>query len=474
MSSLFDFSRNIRKLTGEKKYQEALAYFKSNKKEFATSDIAGNEYLISDMLSCLRHANYYDAGFIFLKTYGINITSETKERVLTSYGWLLWSKYKAENSNLNNSEEQTYSFDEEEEENTQDNNIHHTKNELIENIEILIPLLLNINSDFSKTLISHLFSVVLKTEKNKPSPNWKLVNEFCNHFDPKQLSRNCSTIQIERKGQLKPMELASDLENWYAYKTKALLKIGGWQECLEIAKKALDELNNFHYSNDVWFSRRVALSKKKLGNTEDTIKELEAILRNKNEWFIQKELAELYFEKEDIDRAFKFSIDAINNFGPLEFKIDLLYLMGKIHQAKGDPETALKHFYLSSIIRNSNGWKIPQKLSTELQQYENTEKDKINLKNLESELKGYWKSLIQKKHIPNESRNQQGTILRVLHDNERGKDGFLKCNNKEYYFSLSVNYYLTQEIDINSEVIFEICLSTDGTKEFAKIKGMAT
>ena len=472
MSSLFDFSSHIRKLASDKKYQDALSYFKANKNEFDNAAIASNEYLVSDMLSCLRHTSYFDAGFLFLQTYGIKITSNTKERILTAYGWLLWSKYKAENLNLNNSEEHSYHF-EDDEEYIPDENLHYSKNELIEKIESLIPLLLNINSNFSNTLISNLFSIVLKTEKKKPSPNWKLVNDFCNHFEPEQLSKDCSTIQVERKGQLREMELASDMENWYAYKTNALLKLGEWRECLELSKKALKEFNNFHYSNDVWFSRRIALSKRNLGNTEETIAELEAILRRKKEWFIQKELADLYFEKSNLDQALKFSIDAINNFGPLEFKIDLLYLMGKIYQQKGESIMALKHFSLSKSIRQNEGWKIPQKLSDELQKYDNASKQEIDLHNLESELKKYWKSLPPNKHKSNKSDKFQGFISRFLHNNERGKDGFLKCGNKEYYFSLSANYHLTPKIDINSKVVFHVSSSNDRKKEFARITGIA-
>src|SRR5690606_15637985 len=194
-------------------------------------------------------------------------------------------------------------FFEEDEETLDNSNFHYDKNELIQRIEILIPILLSINNDYSKTLTSNLFSIVLKSEKKKPTPNWKLINDFCNNFNPENLSTECSTIQVERKGQLKDMELASDMENWFAYKTKSLLKIGEWQECFDTSKKALETLESFHYSNDVWFARRIALAKKNLGNTEETINELQIILRKKKEWFIQKELSELYFEKEDFEKA---------------------------------------------------------------------------------------------------------------------------------------------------------------------------
>lgn len=469
MPSLYDFSMRIRNLIGSKKYKDALAYFKAEKKQFTDVQIANNEYLVSDILSCLRRANYLDAGFQFLKTYGIEINDATKERISTAYGWLLWSKYKSENLNTSTSEEQNYQF-EEDDEWTLYENAQYTKNDLIERIEILIPLLIRFNSEFSKTLVSNLFTVVLKSEKVKPSPNWQLVNDFCDHFEPDQLSTECSTIQVKRKGQIRDMELASDRESWYAYKTKSLSKLGKWQEGFDISKEALEAFGSFHYSNDVWFLRRVALSKKNLGNTEDTITELEAILRRKNEWFIQKELAELYFENKDFDRAFELSIAAINNFGPLEFKIDLLYLMGKIYQEKDDASLALKHFTLSKKIRQSEGWKIPQKLVDELKKHDAAEEQEINIENLELELKKYWESLTPKRDKPSKSKQLQGTILKLLHNNERGKDGFLKCDNKEYYFRVSANFHLTPQIDINSRVIFEVCPATDGKKEIARIK----
>ena len=97
MSSLYDFSRHIGQLKGEKKYSEALSFFKENKAPFTEAEISNNQYLIADILSCLRYENFFDAGFQFLKTYGIEINEETNGRILNAYGWLLWSKYKKEN-----------------------------------------------------------------------------------------------------------------------------------------------------------------------------------------------------------------------------------------------------------------------------------------------------------------------------------------------------------------------------------------
>ena len=474
MASLFDFSRQIADFKKEKRYSEALSHFKENKTAFSKELLSNNEYIVSDIISCLRYTNQFDAGFLFLKIYDIEIAGNQKERILTAYGWLLWSKYKSENENTNNFDDETQFFDEDED-NFQQQDFHYDKNELIERIETLIPILLGLNSDFSKTLVSNLFSIVLKSEKKKPAPNWKLVNDFCNQIDHNLLSTHCSTIQVERKGRAQDMELASDFENWYAYKTKALMKLGEWQECCDTSKEALERIQNFHYSNDVWFSRRVALSKKNLGNTEDTIQELETILKKKPEWFIQKELAELYFEKDDLDTAFKMAIDAINNFSPLEFKVDLLFLTSKILNKQGKSDLAFKHLSLSKLVRQDEEWKVPRKLFDELNQFRQSEIQLSELKNLKSELNKYWNTFNKndnrkrhQKHKSN-SENLQGEIIKLLHDNERGKDGFIKSNDNEFYFSASPNWHLTNELTIGKKVIFKVISATDGKKEQTRI-----
>lgn len=474
MGTLFDLSRHIANLKKDKKFSDALSYFKENKTSFSKEQISNNEYIVSDIISCLRYTNQFDAGFQFLKIYDIEIIDSQKERILTAYGWLLWSKYKAENDNANSSADETQFFDEDEDD-FQQQNFHYDKNELIERIELLIPILLQLNSDFSKTLVSNLFSIVLKSEKKKPAPNWKLVNDFCNQIDPTLLSTDCSTIQVERKGRTQDMELASDFENWYAYKTKALMKLGEWQECFETSKEALEKIENFHYSNDVWFSRRIALSKKNLGNTEDTIEELETILKRKREWFIQKELAELYFEKDDLDTSFKMAIDAINNFGPLEFKVDLLFLIAKILNKQGKSDLAFKHLSLSKLVRQDEEWRVPQKLFDELNQYDQNEIPLSELKSLKSELKKYWNGFNknnERQKTPkhrNNSDNLQGEIIKLLHDNERGKDGFIKSDNNEFYFSASPNWHLTSDLTVGKKVVFKVIPAIDGKKEQTRI-----
>lgn len=462
MISLFDFSRQIAALKKDGKFSEALAFFKENKACFPIDELAKNEYVVSDVLTCLRHTKQLDAGFKFLEIYNIGIDSSQKLWILMAYGWLLWAKYKEENGSDSGTTEAALFFEEEDEDGFSPQDFSYDRNELVGRIETLISILQQVNNDFAKTLVSNLFLIVLKTEKKKVAPNWKFVDDFCNQINPALLSTACTTIEIEQKGRLQPLELASDLENWYAYKSKALMKLGNWQECLEISKEALDKLDSFHFSNDVWFSRRVALAKRHSGNIEAAIGELQRILKKKREWYIQKELAELYFEKGDLDAAFRMAVEAVNNFGPLEFKVDLIFLVGEILNEQGKSNLAFKHYSLSKLIRQSEEWKVSPKVLEALNQFEQTELPLKDLGKLKSELRAYWKG-------SNKTSTNEGEIVKILHDNQRGKDGFIKSNDGEVYFSVSPKWHLTKDLAVGKRVVYTVMRSIDGKKKFTKI-----
>lgn len=320
------------------------------------------------------------------------------------------------------------------------------------------------------------FGYLLKKFKDKPSVNWKVVNKFCNLVSVENLDTDCKTIEVERKGEKKPMELASDKENWFAFKTKALFETQQYQECFDLSKKALETFEKFHYSNEVWFARRVALSKKHLGNSEEALNELLQVLRRKKEWFIQNEVAEIYKENGEFDKAFKYAIEAINNFGDLEYKVGLLVLIANILEQKQEKELSFKHYMLSKLLRQQEEWKVPQTLDYALQNLGFAQTPMEQLPNLKRELKNYWNSFKQEqtksfdRYRTTTNKILEGEIVRILHDNERGKVGFIKCNGKEYYFSVNPNYHSISDIAVGIKVLFEIKPATDGKKEQTRIK----
>lgn len=325
---------------------------------------------------------------------------------------------------------------------------------------------------FKVTLDTKTFSFLLKKFKDKPSVNWTVVSKFCDLIPVGSLDTECQTIEVERKGQKKPMELASDRENWYAYKTKALFEIQQYQECFEISKQALEVLNKFHYSNDIWFARRIALSKKHLGNSTDALNELLSVLRRKKEWFIECEVAEIYKENGVFDKAFKYAIDAVNNFGDLEYKVGLLVLIAEILEKKQENELSFKHYMLSKLLRQQEEWKIPQTLDFALQNLGFSEIPLENISTLKKELKNYWESFKVQQIKPitvNSNQYHAGKIYKILHNDEKGADGFISYDiNKSIYFRLSSTDELIKILSVGLEVRFKILPpKEDGKKERA-------
>ncbi|MDQ1139517.1 tetratricopeptide repeat protein [Pedobacter agri] len=320
------------------------------------------------------------------------------------------------------------------------------------------------------------FGYLLKKFKDKPSVNWAVVNKFCDLVSVENLATDCKTIEVERKGEKKPMELASDKENWFAFKTKALFETQQYHECFDLSKKALETFEKFHYSNEVWFARRIALSKKHLGNSEEALNELLQVLRRKKEWFIQNEVAEIYKENGDFDKAFKYAIEAINNFGDLEYKVGLLVLIANILEQKQEKELSFRHYMLSKLLRQQEEWKVPQTLDYALKNLGFAQTPLEQLPNLKRELKNYWNTFKPEQsktfHKPKIITNQnfEGEIVRILHDNERGKVGFIKSNGKEHYFSVNPNYHSISDISVGTKVLFEILPPKDDKKEQTRIK----
>lgn len=468
---LIDFSQTIRRLNNERRFSEALKYFKDNKLQFTDEEIKSNSFLLSAMIDALRHTNNISAAFKFLEKYRVQINNDTQEIILKSYGWLLYDKYKLE-SHLNDiNEVHTEAFDDDELSEVKHNEI--TKSDTVKLIESFIPLIIKFDNDYAYSVVSKLFNIVPKVEKKKANANWRLVNEYCDLFPIDNLRTSCEKKEVERKGRMVEMEFASDKENWFAYKSKALMKLGLFQECYDISNHALGTFQSFHYSNDVWFARRIALSKKQLGNSQNAIQELQQILKRKREWFIQKELAELYKEANDIENAFKYAIEAINNFGDIEYKVDLLFLIGELLTEKQQQELAFKHYSLSRLIRISEEWKIPSKLSSALSQFKLNDIPIERMKELKSELKKYWNSFNQKPGIDKssvsfQSKKQSGKIEKVLHNDERGADGFIKCEeSKSIYFKVNPNEEIKTKLVIGLEVEFKILPATPEKKEKA-------
>jgi len=424
--NIYEFSKELNNLKKSYKYDELLQLFENNKNNFSQVEIKYNKWIISNYLTALRKTNQTYKIDNFLNEFDIKIDENIDEIILNAYTWSLYDNVK--------------------------NHIY-TKTEIIQKLQLPLKLLFERNSNFSYTIISNLLREGLNFAKNEKDNNF--LNQFCNLFDKNSLSIQENIFNIQGK----TIRQASDKEKWYSAKSKALFELKNFQECATISQEALNNIDKFHNNNDLWFARRIALSKKE-SNINEAINDLEKIYKRKKEWFIQKEIAELYFEKNEIDKAFKNSILAVNSHAPIEFKIGVIFLIGKILKLKNETLLAYKHFILIKNIREEKGWKIVDKLQNEINSLDFD--NNFQTKNLIKELQNYWASFVPKKEL------LEGKIIKILHNNEKGINGFIKSNSKDYYFTIPKHLKISSKIEIDKKVNFEIIKLSDG-KERAKI-----
>ncbi len=453
-------THEIHKLVSEKHYAEALTYFKANKTNETKSELQNHPTLASDILSALRGTQNYDAAFEFLKIYGIQMGSTTPQRLLTSYGWLLYACLKTINNAL------------------PDTKLLKTPADFIR--KEIVRLMKEIHrretntedknqaENYFHSLKEFLFKIIVQHDKQAAKPHYDELLSVCEAIDPMHLSTENFTVNIEQKGKTKAMELASTREEWYSVYSKALFETGKYDACKEICITALEQTEKLHYDNKIWFERRIAQCELKTGNTEKAITLYNGIVEKKKDWFLLKELSECYFIVGNLELALDFACKAASTFGPINYKVELLELLGDILDKMQNKTFALYHYQLVKIIREAEKWKVDNELQKKIESLNSYQpiNETLTKEQLKAKLTTFWN---QAKHNaePTNSRNEseKGKIIKLLPEKPFGKEGFIKTDKGEtIYFSVSKDDKYFKQYEVNKKVLFEIKATNKGKK----------
>lgn len=274
-----------------------------------------------------------------------------------------------------------------------------SEDELINACELVSELL--IQEDTNKAKVCAYTTSMLKIINYFKDNAYECL-KWLDMLNPKLLNSNPKSIN--KNGRIS--KFYSDKEKWYNLKTKHLLDMGEYEETIKFADEALNELDEFVNNSDIWFKWRIAIANKELDNYDVALKYLEEIINSKNDWFILKELAEIYYLTEDYDSALKYAIDAALAKGDIKYKINLYRLLDEIFIAKDMDE------YSESIVGLIEAIE-----------------DDENFVEIEKELKERWVKI----KFNNQQRSY-GTISNIL---GHGKAGFIKADDGEsYYFNI--------------------------------------
>ena len=246
--------------------------------------------------------------------------------------------------------------------------------------------------------------------------------------------------------------IPSDKESWYLKISKAHQKNQAWNECLDSSKQGLQLFKDSPQM--IWFKLRIAVSEYHLKSKEEGLKSLIDCYSIKKDWFIAHQIAQLYFENNEIDQAEKYYIEAcIKTQRRSEFGIKLYDEVSIFYEKKGDIDLARKHLSLSISIREKFGWKIKESLQNKAKDL----KLEYNKDTILKEMVSIWEK-INNSHNPRIS----GFIKAIL---PNGKSGFITSeNNEDYFFKFNGFMKKVNKVNIGDKVSFILEKSFDRKK----------
>lgn len=308
--------------------------------------------------------------------------------------------------------------------------------------------------------IRTVFKVVDYLQNSRQNYPAQQILEWLGKLSPEILSIECGK-EIDDKG--KEIEYASDLEKWYSEKSRALLKLGRYEECIRTGEEALSTLQTYHTDNDLWFKYRIALAKVRLGKIEEALSDLIAISSRKKDWFILMDIAEIYFGQSNLDLAMKYAAEAALAPGQKElgFRWKVYMLLGEILKIQNKHDLASDHVLLAIRVRQENEWgKIPHNLSLLIAELQVKVDDKRSSEQIQNHLMDFWKSIAFA-----DRKQMTGKIKKFVGE---GRSGFIQGDDGEdYYFKVKSFRQKPRDLETAIRVRFYVQPSTDGRRDTA-------
>jgi hypothetical protein len=280
-------------------------------------------------------------------------------------------------------------------------------------------------------------------KKLKAVIDYELLNKYLDCLNPD----NLSTIERRFESDDKIIKTASEMEEWYSKKTKALCQLELHEECIDFCNKGLEKIRSFHHDNDSWFKYRKACALYGLKRYDEAKTLMENVVNGK---FIHWCLFELLFKisasLEDNDAALKYIASCALTDKSHEMRVTFYDEAAQYMLAKELVREAQLHHQLSVLIRIEKGWKIKNnEINWEITEDIST----MPQKDIVKELKIFWKKYRDKDKI-----FYNGTVDKIL---DNTKAGFIKSDSGERYFFLMNDVECRRDkIKLNTNVSFTL------------------
>lgn len=254
--------------------------------------------------------------------------------------------------------------------------------------------------DYFNPYVLTIFKVV-RVYLKSASVNYKEVLRWIEALDPNELSEDVFNFQDD-SGQER--EMASKKEFYYQYKTKALEKLQRYEECITTCEEALNNIERFHYRNDVWIKSRLYFSKcmeVDEENLESEINKYKELAFEEHHWFMYHKVSSMYWRFGKMDEALLYANKALNCNFKYEMMNRLLQDIALLWENKGNLINAKLYYEASAYYRNREGWKLTEELEFAIKKYNLNLKNKPNINLLQKIASEHIQSIqgIKKHHV---------------------------------------------------------------------------
>lgn len=277
----------------------------------------------------------------------------------------------------------------------------------------------------------------------KINPDYSRVITWLEKLEPEFLSVEIKTFEVNGI----KVQQSSQREKYYSNLSKAYEKNGDLGKSKEISEKALKDLKEFTNNSDIWFNRRIAEDYIATGNLIKALSIYKEIMKKKNDWFIQNEVSDIYFQMKYYDESKKKLLDSLLSYGELDKKINLFmnfYLRGEAYKLQ--EKLILEALKIYFKIKIDNNWNINTK-DKEFALKHEIQLDKEGLKNISE--KEFLKTC--KKLRWDCEELYTGTVDKI-----GDKFFFIKTITGERYYTKSKEYPLRKKPVIGTVLKFNL------------------
>lgn len=256
-------------------------------------------------------------------------------------------------------------------------------------------------------------------QKNRFYQDIEQANEYLDVIDINTLSGEEKETEIKGKMQ----SISSEKEKWYSLKTKALLILKKYDECIVTCNDALQNIKKLHSRNDIWFNYRKAKSLLALEKNEEAKIVINNLLKGRTPHWIIWELAfDSAVLEDNIEQAFINGAKAALADNSHKMRVSYYKKLSDFWEKHGKTIEAQKLRELVSTIRIIEGWDEGDANSVKRQR-----------RDLLKELEFIWLEMANKgKKFIN------GKITKIL---KSGFAGFIQAeDNNSYYFNIKDCY----------------------------------